>query len=128
MKLRPIVGNTENLALLAEIANDLLPMMKSQAEHMHTGIKAAGVNIAKYVQVQRDCKYIMRHRTKFTLSVVLWATKQKADANFDEHRYHADKLKFTEGFREARRMEFLLKSVIKLAAENADVSSNPTVE
>ncbi|MFW3388540.1 UNVERIFIED_CONTAM: hypothetical protein RF648_21375, partial [Kocuria sp. CPCC 205274] len=119
MNLRKIVGNVDNKQLLADIAIKFLPMAETQVQQMTAGIKGAKAGIRRAVDVQRDAKYILRRRNQFPANVIAWATKAKADANFDEHRYHAEKQGFLEGYREGRALEFMLKSIIKLAKEEA---------
>ena len=125
MNLRKIVGNTDNKQLLADIAATFLPMAELQVEQMVGGIKGAKAGIRRAIDVQRDCKYILRRRTQFPDSVVAWAAKSKADANFDEHRYKGEKDNFLQGYREGRKLEFMLRSVMLMAKqEEADVSSD----
>lgn len=126
MNLREILGYTKNKQLLADIAVKYLPMAEAQCSQMQGGIKGAKAGINRAIQVQTDCKYILRHQNKFTPSVVRWAAVQKAEANFDEHRYRGEKENFLEGYREGRALTFLLKSVIKMAVEEEaeNVSNN----
>lgn len=125
MNLRKIVGNADNKQLLADIAVTFLPLAEAQVEQMAGGVKGARAGIRRAIDVQRDCKYILRRRNQFPDSVVAWAAKSKADANFDEHRYKGEKDNFLEGYREGRKLEFMLRSVILLAKqEEVDVSSN----
>lgn len=125
MNLRKIVGNTDNKQLLADIAVKFLPLAEAQVEQMVGGINGAKANIRRAIDVQRDCKYILRRRNQHPKSVIAWADKCKADANFEEHRYKGEKANFVEGYREGRQLEFLLRSVILAAKkEEADVSSN----
>lgn len=127
MNLRKIVGFTDNKQLLAEIALKFLPMSEAQCEHMAAGIKGAKANIRRAIDVQRDCKYILRRRNQFPASTIAWAAKCKSDANFDEHRYQGDKQNFIEGYREGRNLEFLLKSVMLQYEEEVHVSDNAGV-
>ena len=127
MNLRQIVGNPDNKQLLADIAIKFLPVAESQTRQMLAGIKGSKAGVNRAIDVQRDCKWIMNHRSMFPSSVVAWATKSKEDANFEEHRYQAEKQNFQEGYREGRRLEFLLRSVIKSAfseQEGEDVSNH----
>lgn len=126
MNLRSIVGNCDDKQLLANLAVKFLPLAEAQVQQMASGIKGAKANIVRAVDVQRDCKYVIRRRNQFPASVVAWAAKSKADANFDEHRYQGEKSNFIEGYREGRALEFLLKSVIKAAVteESSNVSDN----
>lgn len=126
MNLRNIVGYTDNKQLLADIAVQFLPTAESQVQQMAGAVKAAKAGIRRSVDVQRDCKWILRRRNQFPAHVIAWAAKSKADANFDEHRYHGEKENFKEGYRQGRALEFLLKSIIKAAKteEVSDVSDN----
>lgn len=126
MNLHQIVGNVDNKQLLGDIAIKFLPMAEAQVSQMLGGIRGAKAGILRAIDVQRDCKYILRNRTKFPASVVAWAAKSKADAQFEEHRYRGEKENFLEGYREGRALEFMLRSIIKMAPkeEASDVLDN----
>lgn len=124
MNRRPIIGNTDNLQLLAELARKFLPMAEGGADQFAKNVDATRVRIRHFIQVQKDMKQLLRRGRNLPGNAIGWAIKSKADADFDEMKVRGEKESHLEGYREARQMEFLLKSVIKLAEGESDVSSN----
>ena len=125
MNIRPITGNKNNLALLKELAEKFLPMIEKDCEQQRNAVNAVRLRLNHFINVQRDMKGLIRRgRAVLKPEALRWAVKQREDAAFDEHRLRGEKDNHMETYRACRQMEFLLKSIVLIAKENEDVSSD----
>lgn len=124
-KIRTIVGTTENLELLSEIATKTVQDARKSAAYYGAAITGGKKKLNSALSRQKAMKAVLRHRNKFPKSVGVEVARQKAEAAFDETRIRGELSNFRESFNVTREVEFMAASLLKLIEERKDVSSQP---
>lgn len=125
-KIRPIVGTTENLELLVEIATRNVQDARSQSQYFHNAIIAGRKKLNSAINRQKAMKALIRRRAKLgTLdkSVFKDLVKLKAEAAYQEAQVRSELESFKQNFNVCREVEFSYASMLKLIALNK--SENP---
>lgn len=126
-KMRPIVGTTENLELLVEIATRNVQEAREQSAYYHKAIQAGRKKLNDAIKAQKAAKAIIRRRAKLgdlppdTIKILL---AQKASAAYQEATVRSEIANFKHNFNIVREVEFTYASMLKLIEERKNVSSN----
>jgi len=123
-KIRTIVGTTENLELLSEMAAKTVQDARNTAAYYGAAITGGKKKLNSALSRQKAMKAVLRHRNKFPPSVGKEVARQKEDAAFVEAQARGELANFKEHYNLAREVEFMAASMLKLIEERSDVSSN----
>ena len=126
-KLRPIVGTTENLDLLVELATRNVQDAQKQSQYFFSAIEAGRKKLNSAIKRQKAMKALIRRRAKLgelDKDVFKDLLKLKAEAAHQEAQVRSELANFKQNFNVCREVEFSYASMLKLIEERRNVSSN----
>ena len=126
-KLRPIVGTTENLDLLVELATRNVQDAQKQSQYFLSAIEAGRIKLNSAIKRQKAMKALIRRRAKLgelDKDVFKDLLKLKAEAAHQEAQVRSELANFKQNFNVCREVEFSYASMLKLIEERRNVSSN----